>query len=77
MKQNMQNQTISALYTDDKKWEYSSNLNGILQSAKKFYEKLYTKETTLRTPTAEFSNKISDRNNISNKQFYHYEAHIF
>ena len=36
MKQNMQNQTISELYTDDKKSKYSSNSNYILKSAKNF-----------------------------------------
>ena len=39
----MQNQTMSELYTDDKKTKYSSNPNDILKSAKNFYEKLYTK----------------------------------
>ena len=36
MKQNIQNQTISELYTDDKKSKYSSNSNDILNSAKNF-----------------------------------------
>ena len=34
-RQNMQNQTIFELYTDDNKSEYSSNPKGILRSAKK------------------------------------------
>ena len=52
MKQNMLNQTISELYTDDKNSKYSRNLNNILKSAKSFYKKLYTKETTSKTTTA-------------------------
>ena len=42
--QNMQNQTISELYTDDQKSKYSSNPNDILKYAKNFYENLHTKE---------------------------------
>ena len=34
MKQNMQNGTISGLYTGDKKSKYSSNPNHILKAAK-------------------------------------------
>ena len=34
-RQNMQNQTIPELYTDDKKTKYSNNLQDILKSAKK------------------------------------------
>ena len=44
----MHNQTIFELHTDDNKSRYSK---GILKSAKKNYEKLYTK-----TSTAEFLN---------------------
>ena len=40
-RQNMQNQAISELYTDDNESKYSSNPKDI--SAKTFYEKLYTK----------------------------------
>ena len=42
-RQNMQNQTILELYTDDNKSKFSSNPKDILKSAKKNYEKLYTK----------------------------------
>ena len=42
-RQNMQNQTIFELYTDDNKSKFSSNPKDILKSAKKNYEKLYTK----------------------------------
>ena len=41
-RQNMKNQTISELYTDDNKSKYSSNPKDILKSAKKVM-KLYTK----------------------------------
>ena len=41
-RQNMKNQTIFELYTDDNKSKYSSNPKDILQSAKKLM-KLYTK----------------------------------
>ena len=44
----MENGTISELYTDDKKSKYSSNPNDILESAKNFNEKLYTKETNVQ-----------------------------
>ena len=36
MKQDMQNETISKFYTDDKKTKYSSNHNYILKSTKSF-----------------------------------------
>ena len=38
---------------------HSSNPNNILKSAKNFHEKLYTKETTSKTSTAELLRKIS------------------
>ena len=38
LKENMQNQTISELYTDDKKTTYSSNPNAFLKLAKNFYD---------------------------------------
>ena len=36
-RQNIQNQTIFELYTDDNKPKYSSNPKDILKSAKKIY----------------------------------------
>lgn len=39
-KDNMQNQTISKLYTDDKKIIYTIIPNNILRSAKNLHEKL-------------------------------------
>ena len=56
IKQNMQNQKISELNTDD-----SGNPNDILRSAKKFYEELYTEETTSKISTSELFSKISSR----------------
>ena len=51
-RQNMQIQIILELYTDDSKSIYSED---ILKSAKKNYEKLYTKQTS----TAEFLNFLT------------------
>ena len=75
-RQNMQNQTISELYTDDNKSKYSSNPKDIPKSAKKFYEKLYTMETTSEAPTTEFLGKIPDRKKISNEQCHICDAKI-
>ena len=58
----LQNQTISELYLDDDKTKYSSNLKNIFKSAKKVYEKLYTKETTSKVAINEFLSKIINRN---------------
>ena len=77
MKQNMQNQTISELNTDDKKSKYSSNLHDILKSAKTLYKKLYTKDITSKTATAEHFSAISNRMKISNKLFHHCQANNF
>ena len=63
----MQNQRISELYTVDNKSKYSSNPKDIPQSAKIFYEKLCTMETTSEAPTTEFLSKIPDRKKISNE----------
>ena len=68
-RQNLQNQTISELYTDDNKLKYSSNPTDILKSAKKNYEKLYTKETTSKAAPTEFKSKIPNRRKIFNEQF--------
>ena len=73
----MENQTISELYTDDKKSKCFSNTNDILKLDKNVYEKLYTKETTSKTATAELFSKFSNRKKISNEQFHHSEANIF
>ena len=71
IKQNMQNQKISELYTDD-----SGNPNDILRSAKKFYEELYTEETTSKISTSELFSEISSRKKISCEQLYHCETNI-
>ena len=47
--QNLQNQTISELYTDDQKSKCSSNPNDILKYAKNFYENLHTKENVSKS----------------------------
>ena len=47
----------------------------ILKSAKKFYEKLYTKQTSTAT-TTEFLSKIPNRKKISNEHFNLCEAEI-
>ena len=73
----MQNQTISELYTDDEKSKYSSNPNDILKTLKNFYEKLYAKETTSKTATAKLFSKMSNQKKISNEHFHHCEAIIF
>ena len=70
----MQNQTIFELYTDDNKSKSSSNPLAFL-NLKKFYEKLYTKETSIAAAT-EFLNKIPKRKKISNEQFNLCETEI-
>ena len=73
--QNMQNQTTFELYTDDNKSKYSSNPKYILQSAKKIYEKWYTKRTSTAA-TTEFVWKISNRKKICNELFNLWETEI-
>ena len=65
-KQNMQNQTISQLYTDNNNSKYSCNPKNVLKSAKKIYENLYIMETTSKAAT-KFLSKIPNRKKISNK----------
>ena len=50
-RQNMQNQTIFELYTDDNKSKYSSNPKNILKSERKKKEKPYTKRTSTAATT--------------------------
>ena len=73
----MQNQTISQFYTDNNKFNYSSNHKGISKSQKKNYEKLYTKETTSKAVTPDFLIKIPNIKKISNGQSNFCEAEIF
>ena len=66
-RQNMQNQTMFELYTDNNKLKYSSNPKDILKSAKK-YEKLGTKQTSTAA-TIEILSKIPNIKKISNEHF--------
>ena len=64
----MQIETVFELYTDSNKLKYSSNLKDISKSAKIFYEKLYTKQTSTAA-TTDFLSKILNRKKISNEHF--------
>ena len=66
-RQNMKNETIFELYTDDNKSKYSSNPKDILQSAKKIM-KLYT-NWTFTVATTEDVSKISNIRKMSNEHF--------
>ena len=72
----MQNQTISELYTDDKKPKVSDNPKDIHNSAKKIYESLYTREKISQPAIKELLNKIPINKNISNEHFRLCEAEI-
>ena len=58
-RQNLQNQAIFGLYTDDSKSKYSSNPKNILKSSKK-KKKALTKQTSTDA-TTEFLGKILNR----------------
>ena len=75
-RQHMQNQTISELYTDKQNSIYSSDPNEILNSAKKFYENLYSKENVSRDAIDELLNKIPIKKQISREHFDLCEAEI-
>ena len=75
-RQNMQNQTISELYTDDKKSKYSSSPKDILKSAKDFYENLYIRENACKPAINELLNKIPISKKISNEHFNLCETEI-
>ena len=72
----MQNQTISELYVDDKKSKSVSNTKDILTSAKKFYDKLYTKENVSESAMNDLLAKIPNHKKISNEHFKLCEAEI-
>ena len=72
----MQNQTISELYTDDKKSKFSSNPEDVLKSAKNFYENLYTRENVSKFPINELLNKIPFIKKISKEHFILCETEI-
>ena len=64
------------LHTDDNKSKYSSNCKDIIKSAKKFYEKLYTKETASKADTTECLRKTLNRKKISTEKLNLCEAKI-
>ena len=68
-RQNLQNQTISELNTDDNKSKYSNNPKDIFSTAKKINETLYTKETTSKAATTEFLTKVLNIKKISSDEF--------
>ena len=68
-RQNLQNQTISDLYTDDNKSNYSRNPKDIFNFAKRIYEKLSVKEATSAAASTEIPSKIPNIKKISNVQF--------
>ena len=75
-RQNMQNQSISELYTNDNKSKISSNLQDIVKSANNYYEKIYTKEATSNDSTSKLFSKIPNRRKMSNEQCNLCEARI-
>ena len=75
-RQHMQNETTSELYTDDKKSKASINPGDILNSAKKIYENLYTKEKVSKSAINELLNKIPINKKTSNEHFRLCEAEI-
>ena len=64
LKQNMQNQTISKVYTDDKKENYLATVMIFLSQQKNFFEKLYTKEITSKTVTTKCVS-LTNQTNVS------------
>lgn len=72
-KQNMQNQTISELYINDKKAKYSNNPKHIFKSPN---ENLYTRWNVSKFAINEFLNKILNHKKISNKHFNLCETEI-
>ena len=73
-RQHMQNQTISEIYTDDKKSKYSSNPKDILKSAKNFDGNLCTRENVSASAINELLNKIPNIKITSNEHFTLCEA---
>ena len=72
----MQNQTISELYTDDKKSKVSNNPKDTLNSAKKIYENLCTGEKISQPAINELLNKILINKKIFNEHFRLSEVEI-
>ena len=71
--ENVQNQTLYELYTDDNKSKYSNNPKSIFKSSKKFYE---SKKPTSKAAMTEILTKISSRRKVSNGKFNLCEAKI-
>ena len=67
MKQSIRIETISDLYTNEKK----------IESQLKSFIKNYTKEETFKTVIAEPFSKNSNRKKMSSNQFHHCETNIF
>ena len=76
-RQNMQNQVISELYTDDKKSKFSSILEDILKSVKKIYENLYPRKKVSKSAINKLLNKIPLNKKISKEHFFLCEAEMF
>ena len=77
LRQNLEIQTKSELYTDDNKSKYSSNPKDVFKSATKFFETLYTQETTSKAATTKFLSKNPNRKKISNEQLNVCETKIY
>ena len=71
--ENVQNQTLYELYTDDNESKYSNNPKSIFKSSKKNYE---SKKPTSKAATTEILTKISSRRKVSNGKFNLCEAKI-
>ena len=73
-KQNLQNQTIFELYTDDNKSKYS--ILRTYLNLRKNCEKLYIKQFST-ADTAEFLIRIPNRKKIPNEHFNFFRRNIF
>ena len=76
-RQNLPNQTICELHTNDNKSKYASNPKDIFKSPRKVYETLYTKKTTPEAATNEFLTKVPNSKTVSNEQFTFVGENIF
>ena len=66
---NLENQTISELYTDDNKSKYSRNSKDNFKFENKFFKKIYSKEATSKFFATNFFSKSVNRKKIFNEQF--------
>ena len=76
LKDNLENQTISELYSDDKKKNILASVV-TRKSAKGFYKNFYTKRQPQKLPLLNFFIKISNRKKISNEKFPLFETKIY